>query len=64
MRSVLTQQVRSAKANVVMDIKTLHAENSGQLPDLGSRKRRAAPSFLDPHRGRAGHGPALGALIS
>ncbi|WP_038167050.1 hypothetical protein, partial [Thiomonas sp. FB-6] len=27
-----------------------------------SRKRRAAPSFLDPHGGRAGRSPALGAL--
>jgi len=27
-----------------------------------SRKRRAAPSFLNPHGGRAGRSPALGAL--
>ncbi|MBK8688032.1 MAG: HDOD domain-containing protein [Betaproteobacteria bacterium] len=27
-----------------------------------ARKRRAAPSFLDPHGGRAGRSPALGAL--
>lgn len=29
-----------------------------------SSKRRAAPSLLDPHGGRAGHGPALGALLT
>jgi hypothetical protein len=28
------------------------------------RKRRAAPSFLDPRGGRAGRSPVLGALIS
>mgnify|MGYP005844250391 CR=1 FL=1 len=35
MRSVLTQQVRLAVAIFVNHIKTLHAEKSGQLPDLG-----------------------------
>ncbi len=29
-----------------------------------TRKRRAAPSFLDPRGGRAGHSPDLGAMIS
>ena len=29
-----------------------------------TRNRRAAPRFLDPHGGRAGQGPALGALSS
>ena len=36
MRSVLTQQVRTVVASFVKHVKTLHAEESGQLPDLGS----------------------------
>jgi cytochrome c oxidase accessory protein FixG len=38
-----------------------YATQNGQAQGL-SRKRRAAPSFLDPLGGRAGRSPALGAL--
>ena len=33
-------------------------------PGAVSRKRRAAPSFLDPHGGQAGRSPAMGALTT